>query len=213
MSCAQRAAILKIIPSFSRMASSATLREFYRWSMMENPQLRHDARFEQVDALAELAGRYHVHALGWQTSDRIRHQLYRGLWHLTAETVSDKYKHLTPDNWLSQLYRVALGTTAKHVPANVDYDVAQWRRAVAETPALGMDLIEAYIRRSDGDSLRVGGPCRFHDHGKRALPRDRKNSEWLCPFTDGGCFTVEPEPTEPRRKVETSKDGAVAGGE
>ncbi|KIW22066.1 uncharacterized protein PV07_12529 [Cladophialophora immunda] len=180
--------------------SSGTIREFYRWSLMEDPHIRHDSSFEQVDALAELAEKYHIHALGWQASDRIRQQVHSGLWHLTAETVSLKYKHLAPGSWLLQLYRVALGTVAESIPENVGYDVAEWRRAVSETPALGLDYIEAQIRQYDRKSLRQGGPCRFHDHGKRALPPKSRNSELLCPFKDGGCFTVEGERKEIRKK-------------
>ena len=33
-----------------------TVRNFYRWSMMESPQIWHDASFEEVDALAGLCG-------------------------------------------------------------------------------------------------------------------------------------------------------------
>lgn len=183
-------------PLILENVSSGTLREFYRWSMMENPHIRHDACFEEVDALAELAEKYQIHALGWQASDRIRQQLHSGLWHLTPKALSSKYKHLASSSWLLQLYRAALGTATECVPDRTDYDVAEWRRAVSETPALGLDYIEAQIRRYDRDSLRQGGPCRFHDHGKQALPQECKDSEWPCPFRDGGCFTVEDEGKE-----------------
>jgi len=56
--------------------SAATLIESYRWSMMEKPQLRLDASFEEVNALAEPAEKYEIHALRWQTLDRIRQQLF-----------------------------------------------------------------------------------------------------------------------------------------
>jgi len=177
-------------------ASSTTIGEFYRWSMMENPHIRHDASFEEVDALAELAEKYQIHALGWQASDRIRKELHSGLWHLSLEAVSSKYKHLALSSWLLKLYRAALWTIAECIPDRMDYNVAKWRHEFSETPALGLDYIEAQIRQDDKNSLRQGGSCRFHEHGKRALPQGWKDCEWLCPFRDGGCFMVENEGME-----------------
>ena len=84
----------------------------------------------------------------------------------------------------------ALGTVEGCVPTGIDYCVAEWRRAASEVPALGLDLIEAQLMWYNKDTLRRGSACRFHDYGQEALTRDTQNSEWLCPFSGGGCFSV-----------------------
>jgi hypothetical protein len=66
--------------------------------MMESPQIWHDASFEEVDALAGLAAKYGILALGRQTSDRLRLKLDSGLWRLSPDAVSMKYKQLASDS-------------------------------------------------------------------------------------------------------------------
>ncbi|KIW54612.1 hypothetical protein PV05_06961 [Exophiala xenobiotica] len=169
----------------------STIREFYRWSMMENPHIRYDACFEEVDALAELAEKYKIRALGWQASDRIRQQLCSGLWQLRPQTVSSKYKYLQSDSWLFQLYRAALATVAEGLQNCTDDQMAEWRLVASEMPAIALDLFEAQSRRHGKNYLREGGSCRFHDHDDDPHPSDCTMTLGLCPFEDMGCFKIE----------------------
>lgn len=185
--------------------STDTLVEFYRWSMMESPQLRPNASFEEVDALAEFAEKYKIHALEWQTSDRIRQQLHSGLWTLRPEVISLKCERFATGSWLLDLYSAAIGTIAGNAPASCE-DIRQWRSAVAKaSETLGPACVEALLRGPDRMALREGGSCRFHDHGDMLSLQENIMAEWLCPFRDRGCFMTEGDCRNETVKMRTGK--------
>ena len=129
--------------------------------------------------------------MGWQTSDRLRLKLDSGLWYLSPEAVSMKYKQLASGSWLIQLYRTALGATIERVPDRSEEEIAEWRQAVSDTPTLGLDIFEAQLRRYDRASLRKGGACRFHDHLGQRQVRKSQGPEVICPWNGRGCYIGE----------------------
>jgi hypothetical protein len=117
--------------------------------------------------------------------------------------VSRVYQKCGPESCLRRVFQEALKTVGTE---RLLREWEEWSQVAKEGGVLGIDLLRAVAERRNGQSpnphwraqpIRIGEPCRFHNHGRQNLPAEMGKGTGLfgnqeCPFRGVECFPVGP---------------------